>query len=72
MRRIAALMLLIPLTGCHIARATVTYQFDQPTVSLTLEPVYVKPARVYRPEPQATCEIEVGNQSENSNGPSLL
>lgn len=72
MRRIATLLLLIPCTGCHVARATVTYQFEQPTVSLTLEPVYAKPARVHRPEPQASCEVEVGHQGENCNGPSLL
>ncbi len=35
-----ALLTLILCSGCHVARATVTYQFDQPTISFTLEPNY--------------------------------
>ena len=47
MRWIAPILLIL-CSGCHVARATVTYRFDEPAVAITLEPVYER-ERVYHP-----------------------
>jgi len=46
--RWTAPILLILCSGCHVARATVTYRFDEPTVAITLEPTYER-ERVHYP-----------------------
>lgn len=64
MRRILLLLMIVPVTGCHVARATITYHFDEPTVSLTLEPRYGKNIRASDcRQPQAKCEAEMGTQN---------
>ena len=46
--RWTATLILILCSGCHVARATVTYRFDEPTVAITLEPTYER-ERVHYP-----------------------
>lgn len=69
--RWTATLILILCSGCHVARATVTYRFDEPTVAITLEPTYERERVHHSLEWQARSHQgpRESGQSLQGNGP---